>query len=139
MPRPGPQVNGPGNIRDGPVASGLMAQTFTWFTREGYSALFILGADDDAETVQDADAELHMADGTRWSATMLTTRAIDECLSRWRENGQYDGGAFFQCRDLVIVPEGGVPAMLRALNAIVQEGGPQGQLQFLDRGSEHSP
>ncbi|MFD4559578.1 hypothetical protein ACFWP5_35550 [Streptomyces sp. NPDC058469] len=92
-----------------------------------FTALFALGADDRPESVENIDAELRLLDGTRWSASFMTLGAIDTVMSRWRETGEYGGGVFFQCSDLVIVPKPGVAAMVEAFRAIVTEG-PQGAL-----------
>lgn len=98
---------------------------------EQFSALFMLGAEDDKEFVENVDAELSLPDGTRWSATFMTLRAIDQVMTRWQETGECSGGAYFQCPDLVIVPEGGVAAMMDSFRAIIDSGGPEGVLQFL--------
>ncbi|MER7763677.1 hypothetical protein [Streptomyces sp. NPDC097619] len=95
-----------------------------------FTALFMLGADEPAETAGDVDAELRLPDGTRWSASFMTLGAIETVMKRWRESGEYGGGVFFQCSDLVIVPKPGVSAMLEAFRAIVAEG-PQGTLGHL--------
>ncbi|WP_371792550.1 hypothetical protein OG285_27770 [Streptomyces sp. NBC_01471] len=96
-----------------------------------FSALFMLGAEDDKETIENVDAELGLPDGTRWSATFMTLRAIGQVMSRWRDTGECSGGAYFQCPDLVIIPEGGLAAMLDSFKGIVESGGPEGVLQFL--------
>ncbi|WP_228922502.1 hypothetical protein [Streptomyces sp. DH7] len=97
-----------------------------------FSALFMLGAEDDKETVENVDAELCLSDGTRWSATLMTLRAIEQVMNRWRETGECSGGAYFQCPDLVIIPKDGVAAMLDSFKGIIESGGPEGVLQFLD-------
>ncbi|MBK3577374.1 hypothetical protein JHN63_26955 [Streptomyces sp. MBT65] len=97
----------------------------------GFTALFLLGADDRLETVEDVDAELRLPDGTRWSASFMTLGAIEVVMKRWRSTGEYGNGAFFQCSDLVIVPKGGVAAMVEAFRAIVTEGA-QGTLGKLE-------
>lgn len=61
----------------------------------------------------------------------MTLGAIERVMNRWRETGEYGGGAFFQCSDLVIVPKGGVAAMVDAFRAIVVEG-PHGTLGNLE-------
>ena len=96
-----------------------------------FTALFMLGADDSAETVEDIDAELRLPDGSRWSASFMTLGAIETVMNRWRQTGEYGDGVFFQCSDLVIVPKGGVAAMVEAIRAIVAEG-PQGILGNLE-------
>ena len=96
-----------------------------------FSALFMLGAEDDRETVENVDAELVLPDGTRWSATFMTLRAISQVMNRWKETGECSGGSYFQCPDLVIISEGGLAAMLDSFKGIIDSGGPEGVLQFL--------
>ncbi|MFI1226142.1 MULTISPECIES: hypothetical protein [Streptomyces] len=96
-----------------------------------FTALFLLGADDRAESVDNVDVELRLPDGTSWSGTFMTVGAIEVVMNRWRKTGEYGGGVFFQCSDLVIVPKAGVAAMVEALRAVVAEG-PQGTLGKLE-------
>ncbi|MYX36744.1 MULTISPECIES: hypothetical protein [unclassified Streptomyces] len=96
----------------------------------GFTALFLLSADVRAETVENVSAELRLPDGSRWSASFMTLGAIETVMNRWRETGEYGGGVFFQCSDLVVVPNAGVAAMIEAFRAIVAEG-PQGTLDEL--------
>ena len=96
-----------------------------------FSAIFMLGAEDDKETVENVDAELVLPEGTRWGATFMTLRAIEQVMHRWKETGECSNGAYFQCPDLVIIPEGGVVAMLASFKGIIDSGGPEGVLQFL--------
>lgn len=97
----------------------------------GFIVLFMLGADDQVDTVEDVDAELRLPDGSRWSATCMTLGAIEVVLNRWKETGEYGGGVFFQCPDLVIIPKPGVAAMIEAFRAIMTEG-PKGILNKLE-------
>ncbi|GAA4424353.1 hypothetical protein ACFQV2_27985 [Actinokineospora soli] len=98
---------------------------------EQFSALFMLGSDDDPDTVDNLDAELILPDGTRWSATFMTLRAIERVMGRWKGTGECANGAYFQCPDLLIIPQGGIVAMLAAFRAIVDSGGPDGVLPVL--------
>lgn len=112
--------------------SGFSEDDLFYVVRDSeFTALFMLGGDDGAETVDNVDAELRLPDGTRWSATIMTLGAIDQVMNRWKETGEYGGGVFFQCSDLVIVPLSGVAAMVESLRAIVEEG-PQGVLSKLE-------
>ncbi|MGW1912407.1 hypothetical protein ACWCQS_17225 [Streptomyces sp. NPDC002076] len=88
----------------------------------GFSAYFLLGAGEEAETVDNTDAWVRLPDGSRWSATLLTLGAIGRVLRRWKETGEEGGGVFFACPDLVVVPESGVPAMTAALREVVAHG-----------------
>ncbi|MFD4632054.1 hypothetical protein ACFVYR_26660 [Streptomyces sp. NPDC058284] len=100
-------------------------------TDDRFTALFMLGADDRAEDVENVDAELRLPDGTRWSACFMTLREIAAVMDRWKQTGECAGGAFFQCADLVVVPTAGVDAMTAAFHAILDEGGPEGVLPRL--------
>ena len=85
-------------------------------------ALFMLGAEDDAETVENVDVEVFYDDGSRWSGTFLSLAEIGRIMDRWRFTGESLGGSYFQCPDLVIVRHGGVAAMSRVLNGLVDSG-----------------
>ncbi|MEU6615065.1 hypothetical protein [Streptomyces parvus] len=100
-------------------------------TESNFAALFLLGADDIPETVENVDGQLLLPDGTRWSATFMTLGAIETVMNRWKRTGEYGGGSFFACSDLVIVPEGGVAAMVDAFRVILAEG-PQYTLKKLE-------
>ncbi|WP_217199785.1 hypothetical protein [Streptomyces buecherae] len=96
-----------------------------------FSALFMLGTEDDKKTVENVDAELSLPHGTRWSATFMTLQAIEQAMHRWRETGECASDAYFQCSDLVIIPEGGLAAMLHSFQVIIDSGGPEGVLSPL--------
>ncbi|WP_208616048.1 hypothetical protein [Streptomyces cellostaticus] len=116
---------------DEPVLTEATLEEIYHVVREpGFSAYFLLGAEDEVETVSDVDAWVRLPDGSKWTASMLTLDAVAEVLTRWKATGEHGGGAFFACPDLVIVPEPGVPAMTAALREIVAEG-PRGTLQPL--------
>ncbi|MBT2381731.1 hypothetical protein J7E90_31705 [Streptomyces sp. ISL-111] len=100
-------------------------------TEPEFTALFMLGADDLAESVEDSDAEIRLPNGTRWSASFMTLGAIERVMNRWRETGEHGDGVFFACSDLVIIPKGGVAAMVEAFRVILAEG-PQGTLEKLE-------
>jgi hypothetical protein len=96
-----------------------------------FRALFMLGAGDDAETVENVDAELTLPDGSRWSATFMTLLEIERIMMHWSDTGENRGGIFFRCPDLVIVRSGGISGMVQALEAVFENGGPQGILEEL--------
>jgi len=52
-----------------------------------FTAIFMLGAEDDEETVDDVDAELVLPGGTQWSATFMARRAIERVMTRWGRPG----------------------------------------------------
>lgn len=96
-----------------------------------FEILFMLGAEDNAETVENVDAEITLPDGTRWSATFMTLHEISRIMDRWSKTGENLGGKYFQCSDLVITREAGLPAMVGAVQGILDSGGPQGILDRL--------
>ncbi|MFG2961092.1 hypothetical protein ACGF5O_46140 [Streptomyces sp. NPDC048291] len=61
---------------------------------DDFSVTYVLGLEDDADTVEDADAVIRARDGKGWTASFMTPRKI---------------------ADLVIVREPGPDAMTRAL------------------------
>ncbi|MET7620164.1 hypothetical protein [Streptomyces sp. NPDC005408] len=77
-----------------------------------FDAVFMLGGEDDAETVDNVDVLVTLRDGTRYSATFLTLEAIQ----RWMDSEPEEYERLqFQCPDLVITRHAGVPAMMRIL------------------------
>ncbi|MFD7624561.1 hypothetical protein ACFV7Q_00695 [Streptomyces sp. NPDC059851] len=88
-----------------------------------FSVTYILGLDDDPDTVENTDAIVTAPDGTRWSATFLTHSEIAKVMDRWSATGECADGSYFQVQDLVIVREPGVDAMTRALVDIFDEYG----------------
>ncbi|MFJ7165441.1 hypothetical protein ACIQUV_08085 [Streptomyces globosus] len=88
-----------------------------------FSIMYILGLDDEPDTVENTDAVVTAPDGTRWTATLLTHREVARVMDRWSTTGECADGSYFQVRDLVIVREPGVDSMTRALMDIFGEYG----------------
>ncbi|MFD7613485.1 hypothetical protein [Streptomyces sp. NPDC059828] len=80
-----------------------------------FTVTYTLGLDDDAATIEDVDAIIRAPDGKRWSASLMTLRYIAEVMDRRSTTGETAGGLYLQIPDLVIVREGGLDAMTRAL------------------------
>ncbi|RYJ27720.1 hypothetical protein CU044_3121 [Streptomyces sp. L-9-10] len=79
---------------------------------EHFDAVFMLGGEDDEDTVDNVDVLVTLPDGTRYSATFLTLGAIE----RWMDSEPEEYERLqFQCPDLVITRYAGVPAMTRVL------------------------
>ncbi|MFB7617088.1 hypothetical protein [Kitasatospora sp. NPDC056181] len=97
-----------------------------------FDAVFMLGADDTVESVENVDAELILPDGRRWSATFMTLDEISRVMGRWRGTGEALGGRYFHCDDLVIVREAGVQAMVDVFAGILDEGDPDDVLRRLE-------
>ncbi|MDY0812636.1 hypothetical protein, partial [Kitasatospora purpeofusca] len=73
-----------------------------------FEAVFKLEAGEQAETVENVDAEVTASDGTRWSATFMTLSEVARIMDRRTFTGESKGGQYFQCPDLVIVRSGGI-------------------------------
>jgi hypothetical protein len=85
-------------------------------------AVFLLGAEDDPDTVENVDVEVTSADGSRWSATVMTPAEIGRIMARWASSGESLGGRYFQCDDLLIVTRPGLPNMIDILGRLLGSG-----------------
>lgn len=101
-------------------------------TEPEFAAVFIISEEERDGAEDNIDAQLRLPDGTCWSASFMTLDAISVVMRRWRETGECLNGAYFKVHDLVIIPEPGFDAMVRAFRGILDEGGPQGVLPQLD-------
>jgi hypothetical protein len=88
----------------------------------GGVAVFLLGAEDDPETVENVDVEVTDAGGDRWSATVMTQAEIGRIMDRWAASGEGLGGRYFQCDDLLIVSRPGLPNMTDILGHLLASG-----------------
>ncbi|MEU6074293.1 hypothetical protein [Micromonospora sp. NPDC047074] len=89
---------------------------------EDSEIIIMLGGDDDVEVLDDVDVEVILGDGSRWSATFLSIDAIQRLMVRWKVTGECLNGAFFQCRDLVIVEQRGLAAMIDLAGRLIDTG-----------------
>jgi hypothetical protein len=89
-----------------------------------FRAVFMLGAEDEADSVENVDVEVSLSDGTRWSATFMTMREIQKIMDRWRSSGENLGGRYFHSGDLVIVREAGISAIVQAMESALASGDP---------------
>jgi hypothetical protein len=87
---------------------------------KGAVAVFMLGAADDAGTVENVDVEVTLSDGSRWAATLLTLNEIRRLMERWKATGESLGGSYFHCADMVIIEQGGVAAAAEILSRLVE-------------------
>jgi hypothetical protein len=84
--------------------------------------VFMMGADDDKESVENVDAEIVLADGSRWSVTFLTLDEIGRIMARWAYSGEYKSGAYFRVPDLVISSKPGIANMMEAVEDLIDHG-----------------
>jgi hypothetical protein len=83
---------------------------------------FFVGGGEDPDEVVNVDAEVRLADGSRWSATIVTLDEVDRLMARWAGTGECGGGSYFWCSDQLIVRESGVGNMTRVLASLHDEG-----------------
>jgi hypothetical protein len=95
---------------------------FTTIQLSGAELRFMLGAEDDAATVENVDAEVILRDGSRWSATFLSVAEIARILKRWQVSGECSSGAYFRCPDLIVVSRGGIDTMGNIIRGILASG-----------------
>jgi hypothetical protein len=84
--------------------------------------IFMLGDDDDKESVENVDAEIVLANGSRWSVTFLTLDEIGRIMARWAHSGESKSGAYFRVPDLVISKKPGIGNMMAAVEDLIDHG-----------------
>jgi hypothetical protein len=77
---------------------------------------------DDPTTVENVDARIYRSDGVAHYATFMTTDEIARVLMRWNRSGEWGGGRYFWCSDLIIVPSPGVQTMVAAVDELIRSG-----------------
>ncbi|RSS58420.1 hypothetical protein EF912_10560 [Streptomyces sp. WAC07061] len=81
----------------------------------GFSVTYILGVDDDPDSVEDVDAIVTAPDGSRRTASLMTHGRIGEVMRRRVQTGESAHGLYLRVPDLVIMREGGLAAATKAL------------------------
>jgi hypothetical protein len=86
----------------------------------GARITYLLGAEDDPAAVDDFDVVVTLADGSRWSASLITMAAIERIMDRWVTTGESLSGAYFQSDDMVIVRQAGIGFATELLRRLVE-------------------
>ncbi len=79
---------------------------------EEFEALFLPSPDEVLDEVCNVDVEVHLPDGSRWSATILTLAEVDRLMRRWEGTGEAAAGRCFWCSDGLIVRDPGIQGMV---------------------------
>jgi hypothetical protein len=95
-------------------------------------AVFMLGAEDDPELVENVDVEVIMSDGSRWAATFISLMEIGRIMERWEITGEHLAGAYLRVPDLIVVKRGGLDNMVELLRSILTNGDPATALVRVD-------
>lgn len=101
------------------TADGMRDSPYRVELGPGFTARFVVGTDQ-PEATDNVDAEIAMADGTRYAATFLTSSPIAEVLQRRARTGQAGHRSYFWRPDLVILPEAGTRSMVAAIGELVR-------------------
>ena len=88
----------------------------------GEGARIVVRGVDGGCSVVNADVELTMPDGTRWSATVLTLGEVARLVDSYRESGECQSGAYFRVPDLLILNTGTVDALVDVFRELVRTG-----------------
>ncbi|MGW2860264.1 hypothetical protein [Streptomyces sp. NPDC001205] len=89
---------------------------------EAFDALFLPGPDEALDEVCNVDVEVHLPDGSRWSATVFTLAEVDRLMKRWEETGEAAGGQCFWCSDGLVVRAPGISGMVTVISELLQSG-----------------
>ena len=101
-----------------------------------FDVTFMVGGGERPEMVENVDAEVHLPDGSRWSATIFTLAEVERLMAKWARTGEYGGGSYFWCVDGLVVRDPGVDNMTTALADLHQDGNLRNALNCLDEPTE---
>lgn len=71
--------------------------------RDSYTVIIFTGADGLNPNNDNADVEIVLRDGTRWSATFFTIENVKSILNRAVKTGEFRNGLYFWASDMIIV------------------------------------
>ena len=105
------------------LASVAAADPYMTITEPTFVARFLLDPQRETEeSVANLDAIVDLPDGSSWALTILTVDDVRRLLAKWQETGEAGCGSYFWAVDQLIVPEPGVPGMIRAIRELVRIG-----------------
>ncbi|MFD7164962.1 hypothetical protein [Streptomyces violascens] len=88
----------------------------------GFQVLFLVEPDEAIEEVRNVNAEVHLADGSRWSSTIFTLAEVDRLMRSWEASGEAVSGQCFFCADGLIVRNPGIGSMVRVIAGLMASG-----------------
>jgi hypothetical protein len=89
---------------------------------EGFEALFLPSPDEVLDEVCNVDVEVHLPDGSRWSATIFTLAEVDRLMRRREGTREAAGGRCFWCSDGLIVRDPGIQGMVGVIAKLLASG-----------------
>ncbi len=83
---------------------------------------FLPGPEEPLDEVCNVDVEVHLTDGSRWSATLFTVTEVKRLMSNWSRTGEALGGRYFWCSDGLIVNKPGIRSMAEVIMGLFDSG-----------------
>ncbi|MFJ8825507.1 hypothetical protein ACIREE_27525 [Streptomyces sp. NPDC102467] len=84
-----------------------------------FEALFLPDPDEELDAVCNVDAEVHLPDGSRWSATIFTLAEVDRLMQHWQDTGEAAGGRCFWCMDGLLVRTPGITSIVEVIATLL--------------------
>jgi len=83
---------------------------------------FLPGPDEALDEVCHVDVEVHLTDGSRWSATLFTVAEVQRLMDDWARRGEAPAGQYFWCADGLIVNRPGIGSMAEVVTGLLDSG-----------------
>lgn len=74
---------------------------------DGWTIELLLEEGESPENVENTDGWVTVHGEGRWAFTLLTIAELNRLMARWQQTGEYHGGAYFTCPDLVLLRQPG--------------------------------
>lgn len=94
----------------------------------GWTIELLLEEGESPENVENTDGWVTVHGEGQWAFTLLTVAELNRLMARWQQTGEYHGGAYFTCPDLVLLRRPGVESLTLAIQDLVSSGGHHGVL-----------
>jgi hypothetical protein len=92
-------------------------------TEPTFVARFLLDPElESDQSVANVDAFVDLPDGSSWALTIFTVDEVRRLLADGKKSGEAGDGSYLWAIDQLIVPEPGVPGMIRAIRELVRTG-----------------
>jgi hypothetical protein len=97
-----------------------------------FEASFLPDAGENLDAVCNVDVEVRLAEGARWSATVLTIAEVQRLIDKGSRTGEDLGGRYFWCPDSLIVRAPGIDTMPQVIRSLLDNGDFEQVFQRLD-------
>jgi len=118
----------PGSVEQGWDGPGYRVRADT------FEASFLLGPDEELDSVCNVDVFVDLKDGSRWSATVFTVAEVERLMEKWAGTGEALNGRYFWVSDGLIVRDPGIDNMTGVIAGLIETGDFPEIFQRLDGG-----